>query len=64
MQNAECKMQNLKDYSCPPDCPRRTKDCHSHCERHDKYRAACEERRQANWNDKIMPERAYLRKLR
>ena len=57
-------MENIKDYSCPPECPRRSKDCHSHCERHEKYRAACEERRQAEWNNKIMPERAYLKKLR
>ena len=46
-------MENIKDYSCPPDCPRRSKDCHSHCERYDKYREINQERLKKEQQDKL-----------
>ena len=59
-------MENIKDYSCPPDCPRRSKTCHSECERHQKYREIAEkirnERYQASEKEHIVHEKAYLKK--
>lgn len=39
-------MPNINDYRCPPDCSKRSKTCHAECERHDKYRALNEERKE------------------
>lgn len=67
MKNAECRiMERLKDYGCPPDCLKRSKTCHSECERHQKYREIAEmireERYKASQKDKLMGNKPFLKK--
>ena len=57
-------METIKDYSCPPDCPRRSKDCHGNCERYDKYRAINQERLKKEQQDKLTCSDALRRNLK
>jgi len=49
-------MQNESsfDYICPRMCPGRSKDCHSTCERHKKFRSLAESERNTRINSKYL----------
>ena len=59
-------MERLKDYECPPDCSKRSKTCHSECERHQKYREIAEEIRvekyKSRYRESLTNNKPFLKK--